>query len=246
LFRMIVGLIANKHCGKSYFASRLMRIGKDMGYDFKRLPFAGALKALSHSLFRVSFSKDFKAVVEYTKTIQIPVQEHTCVLSKKDFTKRLVEFGNLVKKLANKKGRFEASEIPDTLLNELYALYTAFHRSRDEACARRFLQLMGTEFGRDLIDKDVWIRIVDRFVAKNPGLDVVIDDVRFPNEFEWLRSAGGISVYIYTEKEVASDTHPSEVYIKELGKKCDYKVFNTFEESIFDEVIKEILSKKLV
>lgn len=62
---------------------------------------------------------------------------------------------------------------------------------------RHAMQTLGTEWGRDLIASDLWIRAwqaaVDRLPADQP---VVVDDCRFPNEAEAVRAAGGVIVRI--------------------------------------------------
>jgi hypothetical protein len=55
--------------------------------------------------------------------------------------------------------------------------------------ARQLLQRLGTEFGRQQIADDVWIRCWE---ARIKGHDqVVTDDVRFLNEAEAVKAAGG-------------------------------------------------------
>ncbi len=62
---------------------------------------------------------------------------------------------------------------------------------------RYAMQTIGTEWGRDLIASDLWIRAWKAAVAKVPaGVPVVVDDCRFPNEAEAVRAAGGVIVRI--------------------------------------------------
>jgi len=79
-----------------------------------------------------------------------------------------------------------------------------FREANDEWWANRFgfehfsprlaLQLMGTEAGRDVFHKDVWIYALERKMEMYQN--VVIADVRFPNEIEWMRSKGGFAVRV--------------------------------------------------
>ena len=66
-------------------------------------------------------------------------------------------------------------------------------RPKSEA-TRRFLQQAGTEWGRDRFGDDWWIRHADVLLYRlhRGGVkNVVIDDVRFLNEAEWIDRIGG-------------------------------------------------------
>jgi hypothetical protein len=59
------------------------------------------------------------------------------------------------------------------------------------------MQTLGTEWGRDLIADDLWIRAWKTAVAKTlPGSCIVVDDCRFPNEFEAVKSLNGIVIRV--------------------------------------------------
>lgn len=69
---------------------------------------------------------------------------------------------------------------------------------------RQFMQLLGTEFGRELIGEDVWVRAWERALGDlaNDGfrpLRVVADDMRFPNEAAAIRSRGGVVMHLVRE-----------------------------------------------
>lgn len=73
---------------------------------------------------------------------------------------------------------------------------------------RYAMQTLGTEWGRELVGPDVWTRAWAREEAVK-WADVVADDVRFPNEADVIRSAGGIVVRIVRPGLIAGD-HLSE------------------------------------
>lgn len=56
------------------------------------------------------------------------------------------------------------------------------------------LQLMGTEAGRDVFHPELWIHALERKMARHSS--VVIADVRFPNEIEFIRKKGGFVVRV--------------------------------------------------
>lgn len=74
---------------------------------------------------------------------------------------------------------------------------------------RYALQTLGTEWGREMIDGDLWLntlrsRLVD-------GQYAIVDDLRFWNEFEMLRDIGATIIRIDRPGLAASeDTHASE------------------------------------
>lgn len=62
---------------------------------------------------------------------------------------------------------------------------------------RHAMQTLGSEWGRDLIAPDLWIRAWQAALAHVPvGVPVVVDDCRFPNEAAAIRAAGGVIVAI--------------------------------------------------
>lgn len=59
---------------------------------------------------------------------------------------------------------------------------------------RLALQLMGTEAGREVFGEDVWVQSLMYRASSNKN--TVIADVRFPNEIEAIRKAGGHLVLV--------------------------------------------------
>jgi hypothetical protein len=64
--------------------------------------------------------------------------------------------------------------------------------------ARHAMQTLGTEWGRELIGSELWIRVWGRAAARflDSGLPVVVDDVRFANEAAAIWSRHGLLVRI--------------------------------------------------
>ena len=58
---------------------------------------------------------------------------------------------------------------------------------------RQLLQSLGTEWGRDMVDPEIWIRIAMDWAGQHTsnGWNVVITDVRFQNEAKAVLNAGG-------------------------------------------------------
>lgn len=82
-------------------------------------------------------------------------------------------------------------------------------------------QLLGTEFGRDLIDRKLWVNLTfgkwDRNLGASPSARWAITDVRFHNERDEIYDRGGIVVRVFNPRvAVANDPHPSEAEIPHL------------------------------
>lgn len=82
------------------------------------------------------------------------------------------------------------------------------------ATPRFAMQTVGTEWGRDLIASDLWVRTA---IKKAGVAKTVITDVRFPNEMDAVVSAGGICFGITADWISASEgEHESEALIDDL------------------------------
>lgn len=73
---------------------------------------------------------------------------------------------------------------------------------------RYLMQTLGTEWGRKKVSHDIWVNIWKRDAAR-AGPRVVVDDVRFPNEADAIRSLGGVIWRVYRPGVVAA-SHISE------------------------------------
>jgi hypothetical protein len=56
---------------------------------------------------------------------------------------------------------------------------------------RRLMQSFGTEVGRSLFGYDVWVDQMERRVRDSGADAIVVTDVRFTNEAEWILARGG-------------------------------------------------------
>lgn len=79
---------------------------------------------------------------------------------------------------------------------------------------RKLAQTLGTEWGRKLIDDNIWINML---AANTEYVDkIVISDVRFENEAKWVKKNGGIIIKVTRPVlKSATDNHPSEQGIDE-------------------------------
>ena len=81
-----------------------------------------------------------------------------------------------------------------------------------DASPRRLLQTLGTEWGRQLIDPDLWLKLARarwRELREECGC-VVITDVRFANEAAAIRADGGEVWLVYRPNVATVAPHESE------------------------------------
>lgn len=88
---------------------------------------------------------------------------------------------------------------------------------------RRLAQTLGTEWGREMIHPDLWVKLAARrwesykarashvpeaFKGDLAGL--VFTDCRFDNEADWVRSEGGLVVHVIRVNVAEVESHKSE------------------------------------
>jgi hypothetical protein len=61
---------------------------------------------------------------------------------------------------------------------------------------RLALQLMGTDVMRNHFNESIWFLTMENRIRKNPHQNVVISDVRFPNEIKFIQDIGGTMVRV--------------------------------------------------
>ncbi len=89
---------------------------------------------------------------------------------------------------------------------------------------RKALQLLGTEWGRNLIGDEVWLNVWNERRSMSPL--VVVDDVRFQNEFDYLKDRGAHIIRIVRPGITKSKhTHASEQ--AHASFECDDIIFNS-------------------
>lgn len=79
---------------------------------------------------------------------------------------------------------------------------------------RKLAQTLGTEWGRRMLDEDLWLRFADMTLGMPdaPVCDrIVVTDVRFPNEAGWIRRHGGVVL------RIQRDTAPVRQHVSETA-----------------------------
>jgi hypothetical protein len=77
---------------------------------------------------------------------------------------------------------------------------------------RHTMQTLGTEWGREQMHPDFWLHCAEVKLAhaRERGLNVVFDDMRFPNEARWVREHGGLLVRVVRPGKERPNLHASE------------------------------------
>lgn len=72
------------------------------------------------------------------------------------------------------------------------------HAALNGKTPRHAMQTLGTEWGRNCMGIDFWVEAAAEQIEQSlsNGLNVVVDDVRFPNEMDMIRDLGGIVVRV--------------------------------------------------
>lgn len=92
---------------------------------------------------------------------------------------------------------------------------------------RKYLQVLGTDAVRNIVGTDAWVRAAEAKVIGHlrEGRNVVITDVRFPNEAAFVKSYGGTVVKIMRPDVDAVNDHISDTGIDDL--EVDVVLWNT-------------------
>ena len=116
---------------------------------------------------------------------------------------------------------------------------------------RYVLQTLGTEWGRNLICNSFWTDILDKRIASK-NCHIIIDDLRFKNELEWLKSKNdNFAIYVKRnvddlerrDKSLFEVLHESENNIN--SKMCDITVANNGSLSLASDFIQNFISEKV-
>jgi len=99
---------------------------------------------------------------------------------------------------------------------------------------REMMQTLGTEWMRDQVDKNGWLNLAkERFLCGPKGL--VIPDVRFNNEAEWIRE-NGLLIYMHSKKVEEVATHSSENGVQLVSNKDGVLVNDGSIQDLYDQI----------
>lgn len=78
--------------------------------------------------------------------------------------------------------------------------------------SREMMQTLGTEWGRNAVSPDIWMKVTERKMVEllDAGKRVIIDDMRFHNEFEMVCRHGGHTIKVFRRTVDQIPVHSSE------------------------------------
>jgi hypothetical protein len=131
---------------------------------------------------------------------------------------------------------------------------------------RLALQVIGTDALRNNFHQDLWFLTLRNRIYKNPDKNVVISDVRFPNEIKFIQDQGGTLIKVNRgpapvwyetailanrgnsiAKAAMAKTY-SAAHLSEwawVGSKIDYEINNDSTLESLETQVKEVLTNIL-
>jgi hypothetical protein len=115
---------------------------------------------------------------------------------------------------------------------------------------RRFMQALGKSV-RDVIGEDAWVQATAKRIVKTGAQYVVVTDVRYPNEADWIHGQGGKLIRVVRTTADGSEfdngvgkEHDSEKYVETLRADAEFVVVDGQVDKLAqlaDLAIKEVL-----
>ena len=178
---------------------------------------------LKHHFTKLAFATPLKEAVSFT--FHVPMEElGSGTLKDQEFAFPIIvtEF-HLSDFLEHLHDNYY--EIPEEVKTSIISKYqgTSFTNYRG------ILQIFGTEICRREIDNDIWITIMRKRLDECPTHRIVLSDVRFKDEKDFVSEMGGKSVIIERPSLNNEDTHVSENNL--TGE--DYDVIITNDRSVY-------------
>lgn len=209
---MIIGLQGKKRSGKDTVANFIgYNFIHQLGEGWERKSFAAPLKQLMTDSTGVDFFSD-----EDKETIQEFKIDSRLLVNYLGFT----YYHHTFKAFRNEYPNCKTED------NVLYV----------ESSKRKLLQFVGTDIARNLCGTNFWVDKLDSSGCSN----IVVTDVRFPNEADKIRELGGFIITVERPGLESTDTHISE----QLPCVGDYTIVNdgtlddlaTKVEELFNEL----------
>ncbi len=112
-----------------------------------------------------------------------------------------------------------------------------------EVSPRFAYQKLGTEWGRDIINNDLWLLVAGKKVRLNKEVDnvgTIITDVRFDNEAAWVLERNGVLIHVVREEQaiIEESSHVSERGLDEKYLEKAFRINNN--GTGFDGLVQQV------
>lgn len=156
----------------------------------------------------------------------IDIESPSYMWKKHAFADKLKECASII--LGVPRFMFESGEF-----KESFTTLPLSNKEGEPMTNREFLQYFGTEVGRN-IDKNLWVKALMYSYGRCEKENWIIPDVRFPNEAEAVREAGGIIWKVEREGSGAGN-HISEKLIDDI--KADIVIENNLDMKYYIKAV---------
>lgn len=83
---------------------------------------------------------------------------------------------------------------------------------------REIMQTLGTEWGRNMIDQEIWLKLARKKIEDSNAKIVLIDDCRFDNESDMIQEIGGYVIELYRPHfDTYTEEHESEKGVRYIN-----------------------------
>lgn len=123
--------------------------------------------------------------------------------------------------------------------------------------ARHFLQIFGTDICRDALSEkipamySIWLQLFEIHMNKNKSTNILVSDIRFPDEADAIQKNGGIIIEIDRTPDEPQDSdwenikhhtqHASEMDMEKI--KANYVISNTKDISYLRSELIKVVNK---
>lgn len=144
-----------------------------------------------------------------------------------DFGYKKVAFADSIREaLLALNPRIEVGNMPMSLRSGVKSFGWDFLK-KENTGVRELLQKFGTEVGRDLIDENIWVNLALDSIPD--GSRVVFSDVRYPNEADAIKAAGGSVWRVNRPNNFGANEHESEHALKDYKFNIQINNVDTLE-----------------
>lgn len=110
--------------------------------------------------------------------------------------------------------------------------------------ARSLMQKFGTEFIRENVSESFWIDNLQRKIDKSDANLVILDDLRFQNEAEFIRRNNGIIVRVVGLNDATEISHASEALFDLEGR--DIVFYNNRQQGVAEEFVVSLVVNQIL